>query len=152
MKTKAATKAALAALAMSMVATTIPASAQPMSWNRETAWRGAPEGLQQRIDWLQQRIDRGRADGSLSRAEAQRAQRELEMLDRDADALDRRLDNLSRNIRWARGGGGGAHIRHATRPRHTRVVSLLIRHAAPPALPGGDPTQPDRHQRGMTEP
>ncbi|HEX7752025.1 MAG TPA: glycine zipper 2TM domain-containing protein [Novosphingobium sp.] len=112
MKTKAATKAALAALAMSMVATTIPASAQPMSWNRETAWRGAPEGLQQRIDWLQQRIDRGRADGSLSRAEAQRAQRELEMLDRDADALDRRLDNLSRNIRWARGGGGGYDNRY----------------------------------------
>ena len=106
------TKAALAALAMSMVATTIPAmpaSAQPMSWNRETAWRGAPEGLQQRIDWLQQRIDRGRADGSLSRAEAARAQRELEMLDRDADVLDRRLDNLSRNIRWARGGAGGGY-------------------------------------------
>ncbi len=95
------TKLMLAALALATVATTAPATAQS-TWNRETAWRGAPDGIQQRIDWLEQRIERGRADGSLSRAEAQRAQRELAMLDRDAMLLDRRLDDLSRNIRWSR--------------------------------------------------
>lgn len=105
------TKAILAALALSTVATTAmtttPAIAQSRAWDRDAAWRGAPEGLQQRIDWLQQRIDRGRSDGSLSRSEAARAQRDLEMLDRDADVLDRRLDDLSRNIRWARNDGYG---------------------------------------------
>jgi hypothetical protein len=100
-------KAILAALALTTVATAVPAVAQPTAWNRETAWRGAPDGLQQRIDWLQQRIDRGRQDGSLSRSEAQRAQRDLELLSRDASVLDRRLDDLSRNIRWSRGNGYG---------------------------------------------
>lgn len=101
------TKLFLAALALTTVATTVPAAAQPAAWNRETAWRGAPDGLQQRIDWLQQRIDRGRSDGSLSRSEAQRAQRDLAMIDRDADVLDQRLDDLSRNIRWSRNDGYG---------------------------------------------
>lgn len=106
-------KAILAALALSTMAVTgtvavsAPAAAQSGAWNRETAWRGAPDGLQQRIDWLQQRIDRGRSDGSLSRAEAQRAQRELELLSSDASVLDRRLDDLSRNIRWSRNDGYG---------------------------------------------
>lgn len=100
-------KALLAAMALTGLVATAPLAAQPTSWNREAAWRGAPEGLQQRIDWLQQRIDRGRADGTLTRIEAQRAQRQLEMLDRDADMLDRRLDDLSRSIRWARGRGPG---------------------------------------------
>ena len=96
------TKLMLAALALATVATTAPAVAQSGAWNRESAWRGAPDGIQQRIDWLEQRIQRGRADGSLSRVEAQRAQRELAQLDRDAAMLDQRLDNLSRNIRWSR--------------------------------------------------
>lgn len=99
------TKAALAALAMATIVTTAPAIAQSTTWNREAAWRGVPDGLQQRIDWLRQRIDRGRSDGSLSRAEAQRAQRELDRLSRDAGTLERRLDDLSRNIRWARNDG-----------------------------------------------
>ena len=104
-------RAIMAALALTTatVAAT-PLFAQPVSsWDRETAWRGAPEGVDRRIDWLEQRIERGVADGSLSRSEARRAQRELDVLDRDANALERRLDDLSRSIRWARcdGYGGG---------------------------------------------
>lgn len=112
------TKAILAALALSTAVTAMPLAAQPASgwqsrdsWNRESFWRGAPDGLQQRIDWLQQRIDRGLADGSLDRQEARRAQWQLDALRRDAATLQRRLDDLSRNIRWARprreGGGYG---------------------------------------------
>jgi len=88
--------------------TAAPVMAQPYQSNRYASdyWRGAPDGLQQRIDWLQQRIDRGRRDGSLSRAEASRAQYQLDMLRRDATALQARLDNLSRSIRWARNDGG----------------------------------------------
>ncbi|MGN6357042.1 MAG: glycine zipper 2TM domain-containing protein [Novosphingobium sp.] len=118
-------KAILAALALTTTATigatAVPAAAQSWqgnrSWNSTEFWRGAPEGLQQRIDWLQQRIDRGIADGSLDRQEARRAQFQLDQLERDAQVLDRRLDDLSRNLRWSRrddnwgrpgwGAGGG---------------------------------------------
>ncbi|MFT4027715.1 MAG: glycine zipper 2TM domain-containing protein [Novosphingobium sp.] len=100
--------AIMAALALSAV-TAIPASAQPApgwqagsNWNRDAFWRGAPDGIQQRIDWLQQRIDRGTADGSLDRQEARRARFQLDQLRRDAALLDSRLDNLSRGLRWAR--------------------------------------------------
>lgn len=79
---------------------------RPSEYNAEAFWRGAPDGLQQRIDWLQQRIDRGVSDGSLDRQEARRAQWELDALRRDASALQARLDNLSRNLRWARNSGG----------------------------------------------
>lgn len=104
------TKALFAALALSTVASAMPAAAQPWqggnnnvaSWNSEAFWRGAPDGLQQRIDWLQQRINRGISDGSMDRREARRAQVELDTLKRDASVLDRRLDDLSRNLRWAR--------------------------------------------------
>lgn len=114
------TKAVLTALAITMAATAMPASAQTSSWNRETAWRGAPDGLQQRVDWLQQRIDRGLADGSLSRSEAQRARRELSLIDRDADSVERRLDDLSRNIRWARNSGGPGYGYNDGRPGYDR--------------------------------
>jgi hypothetical protein len=104
------TKALFAALALSTVASAMPAAAQPWqdrnnsttSWNREAFWRGAPDGLQQRIDWLQQRINRGISDGSMDRQEARRAQFQLDALKRDAAMLDRRLEDLSRNLRWAR--------------------------------------------------
>jgi len=95
-----------------------PAGAQPApGWRAGSGyatdmWRGAPDGLQQRIDWLQQRIDRGRSDGSLSPAEARRSQWQLDALRRDASALQQRLDDLSRSIRWARQDGaygGGAY-------------------------------------------
>ena len=107
------TKALLAALALTTVGTAMPLAAQPaqggwqsgQSWNREAFWRGAPDGLQQRIDWLQQRINRGLADGSLDRQEARRAQWQLDTLRRDAVALQRRLDELSRSLRWARRDG-----------------------------------------------
>jgi hypothetical protein len=105
------TKLMLAALALT--ATTAPIAAQPApswqsgsSWNREDFWRGAPDGTQQRIEWLERRIERGIADGSLDRGEAQRARYQLGTLRRDADALDARLDSLSRNLRWARRDGG----------------------------------------------
>jgi hypothetical protein len=70
-------------------------------------WQGAPDGLQQRIDWLQQRIQRGVADRTLTRQEANRAQAQLNALRRDANALDQRLDNLSRSLRWSRNNDRG---------------------------------------------
>lgn len=111
------TKALLAALALTMVGTAMPLAAQPapgawqsgQSWNRDTFWRGAPDGLQQRIDWLQQRINRGLSDGSLDRQEARRAQWQLDTLRRDSAALQRRLDNLSRSLRWSRRNGGSGY-------------------------------------------
>lgn len=89
-----------------------PVAAQPAAWQGSSRyandmWRGAPDGLQQRIDWLQQRINRGVADRSLSRAEANRAQRELDALRRQANMLQQRLDDLSRSLRWARSDGPG---------------------------------------------
>jgi hypothetical protein len=105
------TKLIIAALALT--ATAAPAAAQTApswqssrSWDRDAFWRGAPDGTQQRIDWLQQRIDRGLSDGTLDPADARRARYELDGLRRDAEALDSRLDNLSRNLRWARRDGG----------------------------------------------
>lgn len=103
------TKTILAALALSTVATAMPAAAQAWqsggNWNREAFWRGAPDGTQQRIDWLQQRIDRGISDGSLDRREARQARTQLDQLRREAAALDARLDDLSRNLRWSRRDG-----------------------------------------------
>ncbi len=107
------TKALLLALAVATAATAVPLAAQPApGWqtrdsyrNDNSFWRGAPDGLQQRIDWLQQRINRGLSDGSLNRQEARRVQRQLDTLRRDAVAVQRQLDNLSRSIRWARRDG-----------------------------------------------
>jgi hypothetical protein len=102
-------KTILAALALTTAATSIPLAAQPgpgwqagSTWNREAFWRGAPENMAQRIDWLQRRIDRGVADRTLSRQEARRAQLELDRLRRDAAVLDQRLDQLGQNLRWER--------------------------------------------------
>lgn len=107
------TRTILSALALATTAVSAgPVTAQPAgwqsqgSWNRDAFWRGAPDGLQQRIDWLQQRINRGVSDGSMDRREARRAQWQLDTLRRDASALNSRLDDLSRNLRWARRDGG----------------------------------------------
>lgn len=104
------TKPILIAAALAMAGTAGVASAQYANTYRPVAsngfWQGAPDGLQQRIDWLQQRIERGRADGSLDRQEARRAQLQLDALRRDAGVLQQRLDDLSRNIRWSRNSGG----------------------------------------------
>jgi hypothetical protein len=97
------TKAILAGLTLIAAAGAAPLSAQPAPGD---FWRGAPDGLQQRIDWLQQRIDRGAADGSLDRQEASRAQRQLDTLRGDANVLQQRLDDLSRDIRWTRRDNG----------------------------------------------
>ena len=105
----------LFALAAVTLGSAVPATAQPVrddwragqTWNHDTFWRGAPTGLNERIDWLQQRIQRGIADGSLDRREARQAQYELNAIKREATALDQRLDNVSRRIRWSRGGGYG---------------------------------------------
>jgi hypothetical protein len=104
-------KKILGALALAATMTSglaAPVSAQPYAAQSGAMdyWRGAPDGLQQRIDWLQQRITRGTRDGSLTRAEARRAQYQLDMLRRDAGALQARLDSLTRSIRWARNDGG----------------------------------------------
>ena len=104
-------KTMIAALVLATVATATPLAAQPVpAWNREAFWRGAPDGLQQRIDWLQQRIDRGVRDGSLDRNEARRAQRQLDILRQEARDLDQNLDDLSRGIRWSRGNTGYAPV------------------------------------------
>jgi hypothetical protein len=101
----------LIAAALALAGTAGVASAQyANNYQRPVAtsnfWQGAPDGLQQRIDWLQQRIERGMADGSLDRREARQAQAQLNTLRRDADVLQQRLDNLSRSLRWQRGNGG----------------------------------------------
>jgi hypothetical protein len=113
------TKPLMMALAIAMAGTAMPAFAQPASgswhsgdssnrgdsWNRDAFWRGAPDGLRERIDWLQQRINRGASDGSLDARQARRLQWQLNSLRNDAVALQQRLDDLSRNIRWARRDG-----------------------------------------------
>ncbi len=107
------TKTMLAALALATVVA-VPATAQrtttyqtQRTYDRTGFWNGAPDGLQQRIDWLQQRVDRGARDGSLDRREYARAQRELNYLRQQAAELTQRLDSLSQNIRWARNSGYG---------------------------------------------
>lgn len=112
----------LVALAAATIGTAMPVAAQqpmppPMqrdwrpgdTWNRDTFWRGAPNGTRERIDWLQQRINRGVADGSLDRREARRVQMQLDSIRRDANILEQRLNDTSRNITWSRrdGYGGG---------------------------------------------
>jgi hypothetical protein len=95
----------LAAIALATAAAAAPVLAQQYSsnsWNSNDFWRGAPEGIQQRIDWLQQRIDRGIQDGSIDRAEARRVQIQLNQIRDQAMRLNRNLEDVSRNIRWAR--------------------------------------------------
>jgi hypothetical protein len=108
-------KTIFAALALAAVVPALPLSAQPASnwqtrdrgnWDRDAFWRGAPDGLRQRIEWLQQRIDRGLRDGSLDRIESRRAQGQLDTLRQEAVDLDRRLEDLSRSLRWARNDAG----------------------------------------------
>lgn len=95
--------AALAGGAEMVVAQPVPYDrGYSLGYSNDDFWRGAPDGLQQRIDWVQQRINRGVADGSLDRDDARRAQWELDSLRRDATALQQRLDGLSRSVRWAR--------------------------------------------------
>jgi hypothetical protein len=101
-------KTIIAALVLASATVATPLAAQEgrdwrsgSSWNSNSFWQGAPQGLQQRIDWLQQRINRGVQDGSLDRREARRVQRQLDYLRQQADSLNRNLDDLSRSIRWA---------------------------------------------------
>ncbi|MFN5782350.1 MAG: hypothetical protein ACK442_04720, partial [Novosphingobium sp.] len=68
--------------------------------NWDHAWRGAPEDLQPRIDWLLQKISRSVADGSLDIQDARRAQAQLEGMRFGAGTLRQRLDNLGKNLRW----------------------------------------------------
>jgi len=98
-------KTIFAAIALAAAAAAVPVVAQPYSgstWNSNDFWRGAPQGVQQRIDWLQQRIDRGVQDGTIDRGEARRVQTQLNQIRDQAARLDRNLDDLSRGIRWAR--------------------------------------------------
>jgi hypothetical protein len=109
------TKPILIAAALALAGTAGVASAQynnnyPRPVASNGFWQGAPDGLQQRIDWLQDRINRGMSDGSLTRSEARRAQMELNSLRREADVLSQRLENLSRNIRWSRSNDYGRDI------------------------------------------
>ena len=107
------TRPVLIAAALALAGTAGLASAQYANNYRPVAsstfWQGAPDGLQQRIDWLQQRIDRGISDGSLDRREARNAQLQLNDLRRQADVLNQRLNDLSRNLRWSRNNGYGSN-------------------------------------------
>jgi hypothetical protein len=112
-------KSIFIAAALALAGTAGAATAQPAysgGYNNSAFWQGAPDGLQQRIDWLQQRINRGMADGSLDRREARNAQLQLNDLRRQADALNQRLNDLSRNLRWSRANGynGPARDPYAT--------------------------------------
>jgi hypothetical protein len=105
--------AIIGTLTLALATTAMPAAAQYRQndnravegYDAQSFWRGAPDGLSQRIDWLQQRIERGMADGSLSRQDASRAQYQLNDLRSQAATLQRRLDDLSRNLRWTRNSG-----------------------------------------------
>ncbi|HTK35443.1 MAG TPA: glycine zipper 2TM domain-containing protein [Caulobacteraceae bacterium] len=79
-------------------------------------WRGAPQGIREREDWLEQRIQRGVEQGTLDRREARRAtdmlrdlrntEQRLRRRDggrlsrQDADYMQVRLDNLGQQITW----------------------------------------------------
>jgi hypothetical protein len=98
-------KTMFAAIALATAVAAVPVAAQQYpssSWNSNDFWRGAPQGVQARIDWLQQRIDRGVQDGSIDRNEARRVQTQLNQIRDQAARLDRNLDDVSRGIRWAR--------------------------------------------------
>jgi hypothetical protein len=119
-------KPLLIALALAVTGTAVPAVAQQWrhgdAWDRETFWRGAPQGIRERIDWLQERINRGVRDGSLDPQEARRSQWQLNQIRRNLRAQRRdgnglswrersqiqaQLDDLSRKIRWRRHDGPG---------------------------------------------
>lgn len=84
-------------------------------------WRGAPENIHQRLEWLDTRILRGEQDGSITRREARhvnmsiRSARKVEarLMRRDHGRLSRRdteymmlrLNNVSSQIHWARTNG-----------------------------------------------
>lgn len=59
------------------------------TWDRDTFWRGAPDGIWERIGFLQARIDRAVANGSLDRVEARNSRYELNNIRRDAARLRR---------------------------------------------------------------
>lgn len=88
------------------------------TWDRDTFWRGAPEGVWERIGFLQARIDRAVANGSLDRVEARNSRYELNNIRRDAARLRRqnggridyadrgrlqnRLDRVAARVHWSR--------------------------------------------------
>jgi hypothetical protein len=126
LKPLAAPMAALAALTM---IGTMPAAAQPApqswngasGWDRNAFWRGAPDDIYARMDFLRRRIDRGIAEGSIDRREARKSLYELDRLRRgannmryrhrgrltpdDINFIQGRLDQLSQQIRWQRRNG-----------------------------------------------
>ena len=79
-------------------------------------WNGAPQSLDQRLDWLEMRVRRGIENGSLTRGESDRAfallrdfrRSRTEMAARHGGRLDRgdervlsdRLNAISQQIRW----------------------------------------------------
>ncbi|HTK33817.1 MAG TPA: hypothetical protein VL358_00850 [Caulobacteraceae bacterium] len=79
-------------------------------------WNGAPQTLEQRVDWLETRVRRGTESGALTRGEADRAfamlrdfrrmradllaQRGGRLTRRDQDRLSDRLNAISQQIRW----------------------------------------------------
>lgn len=79
-------------------------------------WNGAPQALEQRLDWLEMRVRRGIENGSLTRGESDRAfgmlrdfrRTRSDMMAshggrlgrRDEADLSARLDAISQQIRW----------------------------------------------------
>ncbi|HTI67304.1 MAG TPA: glycine zipper 2TM domain-containing protein [Caulobacteraceae bacterium] len=90
----------------------------------DTVWRGAPDGVRQRVAWLDQRVRRGQTNGTLSRDEANRVLRSLNALrleergqrhyqgqldDRVEVRLQAKLDLVNDNIQWRRQNNGRAY-------------------------------------------
>jgi hypothetical protein len=82
-------------------------------------WTGAPQSLDERLDWLETRVRRGIESGSLTRGESDRAfamlrdfrrtrgdlmaQHGGRLGRRDQDMLSMKLDTISQQIRWLQG-------------------------------------------------
>jgi type IV secretory pathway TrbL component len=88
----------------------------------ETFWRGAPQGVRERIDFMATRIDRGERNGTLNRREAATARADLNDVRRmevslrrrdggrltaaDREYIQARIDDVGRNIRWMQASNG----------------------------------------------
>jgi len=94
----------------------------PPPYDAGAFWRQAPQGVEQRIDWMQSRIDHSRDNGSLDPRQLGYAQHDLtdirrmdsdlrsrdggRLNDADRSYLQSRLDNLGQNLRWMRADNG----------------------------------------------
>ena len=90
----------------------------PPAYGDNGFWHGAPQGVEQRIDWFQARIDRNRDSGRLDPRQVGYAQHDLDdirrmdgdlrqrdggnLSDPDRSYVQSRLDTLGQNLHWMR--------------------------------------------------